>query len=365
MKNEAKKHLLSKALSAIDLRYIEEAEREITSVERNSVAFPWRRRLLPIACACLIIVVGIFFIPHPISNDSTNQTTTGNEEIIQNIEDQSWRNASYLMGFQGIGSSMNEATSPIQIAVEKIADGIYASYEAGYTIDASYVGEFLERVTVKSYWYYIPQKLEKDTVYVSADIYSINGVSPSAAVCVRYLEKGVANTTEHYYIFNHPTWAGTSLEEFYADFNLSMHLSDRIAQACLFTRAEDGQEHRARLSLSDSDIIVLRALLLSLTGDRKTVMNANEMDFYIADSHEQGQLFLTAYTVAHPLFVVQIFDHGYLMVVREGEMMLFEIGEENAKQILQLLKQASILPTNNIDDSINEIYEETSRDNAT
>ena len=359
MNKETEKRILSNALSEIDLRYVEEADRFVAPANQQTARRPWALRLLPVACVCAIIAIGALIVPILKSGNLTTPPATEQQTVgaVAYSGEYPWRNAQSLMGF---GSSEKKEAEAVQTAIERITDGKYASYRAGHVIDETYVGEKLGEVTVQSYWYHVWQQQETDTVYIEAEVYAIDRVSPDAAICVRYLEKGVANTTTHYYIYTNPAWEGASWQSFCTSFDLASHLSPSIAQASVFTRSESGEELCARYSVREEDCAQIRALLLSLTGERKALYTADELEAYIAGSREQGQLFLTAYTVANPLFAVQIFDNGYLLLVREGEAMLFEIGWESAQSLLLCLKQAPIVSVTPSNDATVQTRVETS-----
>ena len=349
-----RKALLSDALSQIDLCYVEEAAE--ASVKKNvPISRQFFTRVLPAACLCILIAIGVFHIPLGDRGTDTTPTLpqTQGADIPQEDENSyteievvfPWKDAQYLMGFDS--GNKGEMSAAVEIAVEKITEGKYAAYEAGQVIDASLVGERLDTVTVKTYWYFVPQKAERDVTYIGGEVYAIKDVSPDAAVCVRYTEKGVANTTTHYYIYSNPAWQGESLEKFYTAFDLEEYLVMTQSVAYLFTRdtLESGNgELRTRISMTEAERAEIRAMLLSLTGERKSVTNAEELDAYIADSMEQAQLIVRANTVWNRYFAIQVFDNGYLMIVQgTGAPMLFEIGEDASTELLFLMKQAEIV----------------------
>lgn len=355
MKDQERKALLSDALSEINERYLEEAAEMLVRKQTEHPRAIWLKRLSA-ACLCVLIAIGVFHIPLRDRGADTTPTLpqTQGGEIVQGNEDSytemeiifPWRDAQYLMGFGDTNGQ--EMSAAVEIAVEKITEGKYASYEAGHVIDAFCVGARLDTVTVKTYWYFVPQKTERDVTYIGGEVYEIKDVSPDAAVCVRYTEKGVANTTTHYYIYTNPMWRGASLEEFYAAFDLEEYLSMTQSVAYVFSRdvSEDraNGEIRTKFSLTEAERAQIRTKLLSLTGERKNVANVQELDSYIKESTEQAQLIVRAYTVWNRYFAIQVFDNGYLMVVQGGGApMLFEIGKEKAAEILSLIKQAEIV----------------------
>lgn len=352
MKNEEARGRLSDALSMLDPMYVEEAAE--MPAKRRQV---WRSRsmlikLLPAACLFVLIAVAIFQMHvRDHGGDVVGSDPTSNLPPTQSNEQQGeeyteieilfpWQDVEHLMGFE---HTQGEMSAAVEIAVEKITQGKYAPYEAGYVIDASCVGERLDTVTVKTYWYFVPQKTERDVIYIGAEVYAIQGVSPEAAVCLRYTEKGVANTTTHYYIYSNPTWHGASLEAFYEAFDMRTHLAMSQSVAYLYRKESEAistDATRVKFNLNEAERAELRAMLLSLTGEARTVTNAQELDAYIAQSTCQAQLIVRANTVANRYFAIQVFNNGYLMIVQGGSPMLFEIGRANAEAIIERIGQA-------------------------
>ena len=73
-------------------------------------------------------------------------------------------------------------------------------------IEKEKVGEKIGSVTVTGYWEGFgavsENKTQKETL--SADVYSIKGVSDDVAVCLKFRDKGDALTTDHYYVVINP-----------------------------------------------------------------------------------------------------------------------------------------------------------------
>ena len=87
-----------------------------------------------------------------------------------------------------------------------INSGKYRDYCPGKVIEKDKVGEKIGSVTVTGYWEGFgaisENKTQKETL--SADVYSIKGVSDDVAVCLKFRDKGDALTTDHYYVVINP-----------------------------------------------------------------------------------------------------------------------------------------------------------------
>lgn len=99
-----------------------------------------------------------------------------------------------------------DETGPSMHYTYYINSGRYKNYCPGKVIEKDKVGEKIGSVTVTGYWEgfgaQAENKTQKETL--SADIYSIKGVSDSVAVCLKFNDKGDALTTNHYYVVINP-----------------------------------------------------------------------------------------------------------------------------------------------------------------
>ena len=367
--NYPAKVLLSNALGSIDLAYVEEAAEPCPVAKTNArpKRLPqWSIRLLPVACLFLIVAIALPTLEW-LGGDRDITCYPGTDKIGENLQGVTVHpasgenapmtlpstNPSHLDVCYGVGFPLGESEflmgyepshtistegALVKVAVEEITAPKYAAYRAGHVLDEGYVGERLDQVEVKTYWRNMLTNDESDVTYVKAEVYAIEKVETDAAVCVRYLEEGVANTTVHYYIYTNSQWSGNSLEELVEDFDLHTHMGMNFLQAALFLRDEDGSEEKTRLSFTQTDTEEILQMIYPLRGDAKPLKNVEELDGYIADAKRQGQLFFRAYSMGNHFHVAQVFDNGYLMLLREGNVYLFEIGEESAKQILERME---------------------------
>ena len=83
--------------------------------------------------------------------------------------------------------------------VYSINDPAYSTYLFGKVIDPSKVGEKIGDATVTAGWKYADGTMS-DTEQLRCEIFQINGIDPETAVCIKFIDKGEALTTDHYYI---------------------------------------------------------------------------------------------------------------------------------------------------------------------
>lgn len=338
MKPNERRERIANVISEIDVGYVEEAlcENPAISLQQDRSRIRKRRTIPCAVCAGILLLaigIGIFSNGRFFSKgDSVPGTNAPNLE-------QTWFVGSGFMGFQT--SKINEDAGALyEAALLFISEGKFTDYRAGYTVDAGYVGTLLERTTVHfSRMRYLPSEEEVESCDLAAEIYTIRNVSSEAAICLRLLESCPSYSTDHYYVFNPPNWQTNTLQEYVSSLDLETHLSRDIARATLFIRSESGEELQNRLSLDSEEKNEICERLLSLQGDRLPISSIDAAETYIQKSQMQGQLYLRAPTVGKSLFLMQIFDNGFLLLVQDQNWMLFEIGVQSAEELLQLLQR--------------------------
>ena len=96
-----------------------------------------------------------------------------------------------------------------ELALEKqyqtrITGGDYQTYVLQRTCEEQYVGELLGSVTVEAGWQNGAGEYVSEVEHLMAQVYALKAYSPQAAVCLKFLDKGDALTTEHYYVYRNP-----------------------------------------------------------------------------------------------------------------------------------------------------------------
>ena len=112
------------------------------------------------------------------------------------LKGQSWKED--LPATESVEASLGETAFGTRY-VYRVREGAYASYIGGKVIEKGLLGERLESVTVSGGW--ITEEGQEPTDEIlSAEVYAIEGVDRSVAVALKFLDKGDALTTTHYYV---------------------------------------------------------------------------------------------------------------------------------------------------------------------
>lgn len=89
----------------------------------------------------------------------------------------------------------------------------YASYLSGKVIDGSRVGEKIADSTASAGWRYADGSMPVVEI-LRCELYEIRGIDRTVAVCVRFIDKGEALTTDRFYALIDPNAGLSSVSEF-------------------------------------------------------------------------------------------------------------------------------------------------------
>ena len=78
-------------------------------------------------------------------------------------------------------------------------DPAYSAYIPGKVITTDRVGEKIGEATVTAGWKYADGSVPV-TEQLRCEIYQITEIDPATAICIKFLDKGEALTTDHYYV---------------------------------------------------------------------------------------------------------------------------------------------------------------------
>ncbi|MBP3729338.1 MAG: hypothetical protein J6H18_03630 [Lachnospiraceae bacterium] len=157
----------------------------------------------------------------------------------------------------------------------------YEAYELTQTADPALQGEKLADVEALGAWYlYLStpegKKLQQreaesgKTDWLRGGIYAIRGVDPALAVCVRFLDKGEALTTDHLYTFLNPLYSFVSLSSFWDGFRASERLRIKVSEEQTTARIAYVEKEEIRVKgffLEDSLAEQIKHTLLSCQGE--------------------------------------------------------------------------------------------------
>lgn len=136
---------------------------------------------------------------HPAVNNETTQSVTSNE-------------------FSGYKKSY----------FYKVDDDNFSSYIGGKVINKDKLGEKISDVTVTAGWEtWVGEKLTEtvSTENLRAEVYSIDGVSNDVAVALKFIDKGEAVTTTHYYVILNPDADLSSVKEYIIPYSVPGYTS--------------------------------------------------------------------------------------------------------------------------------------------
>jgi len=117
-----------------------------------------------------------------------------------------------MLGLWAAGCSQSDnEPEPATIAlglgesyVYSIDDGPFSSYVAGKVMDEERVGSRIEAVTLTAGWRNNTDGTMISQETLRGEVYVIKGISKDVAVALKFLDKGEALTTTHYYVIMAP-----------------------------------------------------------------------------------------------------------------------------------------------------------------
>ncbi len=110
--------------------------------------------------------------------------------------------------YPGLWTRNSPTTEPIDITEEtafgsryvyRVDSEPYYAYSSGKVIDAEQIGDKITDVTVTAGWITNPTHEPREE-HLRGEIYAIRNISPDVAVALRFLDRGDAVTTTHYYV---------------------------------------------------------------------------------------------------------------------------------------------------------------------
>lgn len=177
-----KKETLFEAIGDIDETYVKEAH-----VDPKPSGSRWFRWGAMVSCLALVMTVAIFVVPKMLHGTDTPEIIL--PETIEEL---------------GLGQSY----------VYSIEGGRFSTYVGGKVISQEKVGTKIEDVSVTAGWRDNAQMIWLSQESLRGEVYSIEGISVDIAVALKFIDKGDALTTTHYYVIMNPDADLTSVEEY-------------------------------------------------------------------------------------------------------------------------------------------------------
>ena len=96
----------------------------------------------------------------------------------------------------------------------QINEGAYSTYVGGKVIAEDKVGDKIADVNLTAGWKDDKGEWKSETEALRGEVYTIEGVSNNVAVAIKFIDKGEAITTTHYYVIMNPNEDLTPVEDY-------------------------------------------------------------------------------------------------------------------------------------------------------
>ena len=96
----------------------------------------------------------------------------------------------------------------------QINEGAYSTYVGGKVIAEDKIGNKIADVNLTAGWKDDKGEWKSETEALRGEVYAINGVSSDVAVALKFIDKGEAVTTTHYYVIMNPAADLTPVQDY-------------------------------------------------------------------------------------------------------------------------------------------------------
>ena len=96
----------------------------------------------------------------------------------------------------------------------QINEGAYSTYVGGKVITEDKIGNKIADVNLTAGWKDDKGEWKSETEALRGEVYTINGVSNDVAVALKFIDKGEAVTTTHYYVIMNPAADLTPVQDY-------------------------------------------------------------------------------------------------------------------------------------------------------
>lgn len=180
---------LFKAMNGIDPQLIEEADQ----VKTRKIKAPWTKWAAVAACFCLCALIGFgVWQGGVIGNENPETTVPGTVEV------------TYTDKY-----------------IYKVDEGPFSSYVGGKVIAEDKIGAKISDVTLTAGWKDLTKNEWLTEEKLRGEVYTIHGIANDVAVALKFIDKGDAVTTTHYYVIMNPDADLSAVEEYIIGSNSS------------------------------------------------------------------------------------------------------------------------------------------------
>ena len=246
----------------------------------------------------------------------------------------------------------------------EIPDGPFAGYQSSYVCDAALVGEKLGEVSVQGAWIRIAYEFQADSgktevsktpasdpETLRAKVFCIRGIAPETAVCLKYLDKSEAVSTEHYISFLNPAAEYPTLSALFeavqAPERTSLIRKENMTSLSVETASAKGLSRTSYFTDEAAAEALIKALL-SLDGPAVSIPSVPVREETILASCQKRASFRIG-IVGIGNWNAIVYDNGYLQLAlsgvdaglfTDGLSRVFEIVSASAEDLILLMEQS-------------------------
>ena len=167
-----KKENISNALNNIDFDMVEDVYKS-TKVKKKKIKSLWLKWGSIAACFAIMLMAAVVAVP----------MMFGGDDPVPPIDDEYQYESGYFY---------------------QINEGAYSTYVGGKVIAEDKIENKIADVNLTAGWRDDKGEWKSETEALHGEVYTINGVSNDVAVALKFIDKGEAVTTTHYYVIMNP-----------------------------------------------------------------------------------------------------------------------------------------------------------------
>ena len=177
-----KKENISDALNNIDFDMVEDAYESTKQKKKNQKTL-WLKWGSIAACFAIMLMAAVVAVP----------MMFGGDDPVPPIDDEYQYESGYFY---------------------HINEGAYSTYVGGKVIAEDKIGNKIADVNLTAGWKDDKGEWKSETEALRGEVYTINGVSNDVAVALKFIDKGEAVTTTHYYVIMNPAADLTPVQDY-------------------------------------------------------------------------------------------------------------------------------------------------------
>ena len=240
----------------------------------------------------------------------------------------------------------------------EIPDGPFAGYQSSRICDAALVGEKLGDASVSGAWYRIAREFRPESgkeelskepegspETLRAEVFAIRGVAPETAVCLKYLDRSEAVSTDHYITFLNPAADFAALSAFFgaaqAAERTDLIRQEGITSLMIETASGSGVTRRSYFT-DESAAAAIVGTLLACDGPAADA----EEETILSACRQRASFRIGIEGIGN--WAVTVYGSGYLKLelagvhaglFAEGLARVFAIGVAPAENLIRLMEQ--------------------------